>query len=107
MKAYAPDVGGQPIRIGTNEVDRPGAIGLVNADGSCRSYTVRLKEDHDRAHGFLLLPALANPLDAPWADPFDLLEKGGAFVDDGESALAEHLDDPACKMRADPFDQPR
>src|SRR5262249_39031341 len=80
--------------------------GLVDADGAGGAEAMRLQKDHDRADGLLLLPTLANPLDAPPADALDLIQERRAFVDDLERPLAEDLDDLAGKVRADPLDQP-
>ena len=57
--------------------------------------TVGLQEDHDAADRFLFAPAFADPLDALRADALDLAQERGAFVDDGQGALAEGLDDLA------------
>ena len=55
---------GQPVRVGAHQVDGLVAVGLVDAHGPRGADAVRLQEDHDAAHGLLLLPALADALDA-------------------------------------------
>src|SRR5262249_4822761 len=63
------------------------------------------QEDHDPADGLLLLPALADALNPPRADTLDVAEKSRTLVDDGEGALAEHLDDLAGEVRPDSLDE--
>ena len=64
---------GQAIRVRAHQLDGLVAVGLVDADGPGGADAVRLQEDHDVADGLLLLPALADLLDALRADALDLL----------------------------------
>src|SRR5439155_574314 len=77
-----------------HQVHGPVAVGAVDAHGPGGADAVRLEEYHDVADGLLLVPALADLLDAPRADALDLLEEARALVDDPQGALAEDLDDP-------------
>src|SRR5262249_6913066 len=106
LEADAPDVGGQAIRVGPHQVDGLVAVCLVDADGPGGADAVRLEEDHNGPHRLLLLPALADALDAARADALDLLEERRAVVDDLQGALAEDLDDLAGEVRADALDEP-
>src|SRR5262249_29524111 len=81
------------------------AVGLVDAHGPGGADAVRLQEDEDVAHRLLLAPALADALHAAGADSLDLLQKGGALVDDLQGARAEDLDDLAGEVRADALDE--
>ena len=54
----------------------------------------------------LLLPALADELDALRADPLDLGEERRALVDHGQSTFAEDFNDLFREVRTDPFHQP-
>ena len=65
-----------------------------------------LQEEHDGANRLLLLPALAYPLNTPRAEALDLLQEGGAFVNDVEGPDAEDLNDLAGKTWPDSLDQP-
>jgi hypothetical protein len=107
LEAEAPHVGGQAVRVGPHQLQRALAVGLVDAHRPRRADAVRLEEDHDAAHRLLLLPALADALDAPGADALDLLEVRRALVDDFQGALAEHVHDLAGEVGADALDQPR
>ena len=89
LKADAPDVAGQAIRVLLHFLDGLVAVGLVDARGLARAEAVGVEEDHDVAHGLLLLPAFANRLDAIGADALDLFQERGAFVDDLQGAIAE------------------
>ena len=64
-----------------------------------------VQEDHDVAHGFLLLPALANLGDALLADALDFLEKRRTFVDHLQRAFAEGADDFVGEEGTDTFDE--
>src|SRR5262249_55039765 len=105
LEAEAPDVGGQAVWVGPHDLKGLLSVGLVNAHGPTGADTLRLEEDHQAAHRLLLLPAFADALDAASADALDLLEEGWAFVNDGQGALAENLDDFPREVRADPLDQ--
>ena len=52
------------------------------------------------------MPALAYPLKSPRAEALDLLQEGGAFVNDVEGPDAEDLNDLAGKTWPDSLDQP-
>src|SRR5439155_18958353 len=100
-----PDVGGKSIRVLADQLDRLVAIGLVDAGRPRGSNAVRLKENHDAAYGFLLLPALANALNTARTDPLDLLQERRAFVDNRQCPLTENFDDSAREVRSDALDE--
>src|SRR5207248_325647 len=91
-EADAPDVVGEAVGVGADDVERLVAVGLVDADGAGRAQAVRLKEDEDVAHRFLLLPALADLLDAAGPDAADVLQERRALIDDVERLGAEDAD---------------
>ena len=66
-----------------------------------------LQEEHDGAHRLLLLPALADTLNAARADAPDLLQKSRTVVNHAQGALAKHLDDLAGEVRSNALHQAR
>src|SRR5262249_15561012 len=102
-----PDVAGEAIGIGADDVDGLVAIRLVDAKRPVRADAVRGKEDGDVANGFLLPPALADLLDAARADALHLLEEHRAGIDHLQRAGAESLDDALGVLRPDALDEPR
>ena len=105
LKADAPDVAGQAIRVLLHLVEGLIAVGLPDADRPGRTDAVRVQKDHDVAHGLLLFPAGANQGDAVLADALDFLEKRRTFIDHFQGAVAEGLDDLVREKGTDALDE--
>src|SRR5262249_48688519 len=75
LKADAPDVVGQAIRVFAHQIERFVAVGLVNAKGAVGADAVRLQKDHDAAHSLLLLPTGPDLREPARTDAFDFAEK--------------------------------
>jgi len=101
-KADAANVARQPIRILGHDLNGVMAIGLEDAHGSGRADAVRVQEDHDVAHGFLLGPAGDNLPCPEFADAGNLAHAPRLRLDNLEGLLAESRDDPFGEHGADP-----
>ena len=105
LKTDAPDVGRQAIGVGPHQIHSLFAVRLIDAHRPGRADAVRLQENHDASHGFLLTPALADALDPASADALHLLEEAGTLVDDGQGAFPEDLDDLVGQVGTNALDQ--
>src|SRR5262249_49576564 len=105
FEAYSPDIGGQTIRILSNDFHGPIAIGLVNPKGAVGADAVGLQENQNAPDRFLFLPAFANALNAARSESLYFFQESRTFVNDAQGSFAECLDDLVGIMPADAFDQ--
>src|SRR5262245_58047632 len=87
------DVAGQPVRVLRHHLNRISAIGLEDADRTCRAHTVAVKEDHDLAHDFLLRPSGRNPSRTHRTDAIDLSQTIWLGLDHVEHLVTEGTDE--------------
>ena len=107
-EADAADVAGQPVRVLRDQLNRIGAVGLVDADRARGADAIAVQEQHDLADHLLLGPAPDDPLGALRADAGHLAQAARLLLDDFEHALAEgsdqlpRIDRPDAADRAGP-----
>src|SRR5882762_7645160 len=88
-EADAADVASQAIGVLRDELDRLGAIGLVDAHRARGANTVAVQEQHDLADDFLFSPAANNTLSTLRADPGHLAQSARLLLYDVEHGIAE------------------
>ena len=104
LEPDAPHVEGQSIRLARHDADRVRAVALEDPDRQRRRRAVRLQKDHHFSHRALLAPRARDALDALLAEPFDLAEKLGLFVEHLQCVHAEGGDDALRVLLADALD---
>ena len=87
--ALAADVASQPVGVLRDQLNRIGAIGLVDAHRARGADAVAVQEQHDLADHLLLGPAPDDPLGTLRADPGHLTQAARFLLDDVEHGFAE------------------
>src|SRR5271169_2511103 len=88
-EADAADVAGQPVRVLRNELNRVGAIDLVDAHRARRADAVAVQEQHDLADDLLLGPTRNDALRPFRANPGDFPQAARLLLDDVKDGIAE------------------
>jgi hypothetical protein len=107
LEADAPDVGGQPVRLAADHVDRLVPVGLVDPHRQRRGDTNALQEDHHLLDRLLLLPRTGDHPGALGPKTGDLDQAARLLLDHLQGGLAEVIDDPLGHLGADALDQSR
>jgi hypothetical protein len=106
LEPDAPDVLGKPVGIVLYDGDDIIAVLLVDFGGIGRADPMALQEDHHTTNGLLVLPSLADHVDALLADALDLSQSLGLVFDDVQGLFTEVIDDASGDDRTDALDQP-
>ena len=105
-EADAADVAGQPVRVLRDQLNRIGAVGLVDAHRARGADAIAVQEQHDLADHLLLGPAPDDPLGTLRADAGHLAQAARLLLDDFEHGLAEGADQLPRVDRPDAADHP-
>jgi len=107
LEADAADVVGQPVGVLLDLGDGLLAVGAIDADRAGRAEPVIGEEEHDAADLALLLPALADHLQALAPDAADVEKEVGILVEHLQGPLLVDADDAGGQRLADAADRAR
>jgi len=107
LEPDAPDLGGQAVRLGADDVDRGAAVLLVDAHGQRGGHAHALQEDHDLLDRPLLLPRRGDQPGPLRAEAGHLGQPRRLLLDHPQRVGAEVVDDPLGQLGADALDQAR
>jgi hypothetical protein len=107
LEPNPPHLGGQPVRLPADHLDRLVPVGLVDPHRQRRRHAHALEEDHHLLDGLLLGPGGHDHRGPLGTQTRHLDQPARRLLDQPQRVLAEVVNDPLGHLGTDPPDQPR
>jgi hypothetical protein len=107
LEPNPPHIGGQPVRLTPNHLDRVVAVGLVDPHPKRGRHSDALEEDHHLLDGPLLGPGGGDHRGPLGPQTGHLDQPARLLLDQPQRVFAEMVHDPLGHLGPDPLDQPR